>query len=345
MNKIAKMMCLVAILALVGTSCKKKEEAASVKVTFTELDVEEEGGAKSYLVGKRVEWDATDRFAVFNVANGNTDMEFAKYRIQGAGGATVTLTPDGNPGVDPYNQGAFYAFYPYGDARGGFQGAVISDPGHVTATFLLPKVQEYRLVGGVPAIPQNSFAAAAKDTQTPYLGNVHFNMQAICGILHLRYYMAYQEGPKVVDSITIYDKYVHTTGLMRVYIDMINPTELSQWVTEFKSHVNDPYFIASLNAYKKSIGYYIPQPAQNPLLSKTVTLKCPGGVLVGTNSNKPVDFYVSLRPGAAAAGMTIKVYCSDGSVYNAYDDNYNDMIRPNVMKNMLVRPLSHSGSK
>lgn len=339
MNKIAKMMCLVAIIALVGTSCKKKEEAATVKITFEELSVEGEDGAKSYLVGNRVEWDASDRFVVFNVEEGNADFESGEYRVQGAGGSTVTLAPVGEP-VSTENHGAFYAFYPYGDETGGWQFADTPDAGHVTATFLLPPVQNYRKVGEKAAIPQNSFAAAAKDTQTANLGDVHFNMRAICGILHLRYYTL--AANKRVDHITVFDKKFCTAGLVQMYIDMINPTELTQWINNYNTSSS---YLASLVEYKEQIGYYIPEwPANNPLLSNTVTLNCiteatPNGVLLSTNVSKPTDFYLGMRPLAAYAGMKITMYFTDGTYAVPYDNNTNNKIKPNVMKDMAVREV------
>jgi hypothetical protein len=338
MNKIAKLMCLVAVFALVGTSCKKKEETTTVNITMPELSVEDEDGAKSYLVGNRVEWDASDRFVIFNVEADNSDFESGEYRVQGGTGNKITVAPVGE-GVDPYRHGAFYAFYPYGDETGGWQYAATPDAGHVTATFLLPPVQQYRKVGSNTAIPMNSFAMAAKDTQASYLGDVRFNMQAICGVLHLRYWT--KVAGKRVDHIRVYDKTFNVSGLVEMYIDKINPTELMEYLNNYNT---SDYYLNQLANYKQEIGYYIPAPEENPSLSQIVTLNCitpdsPNGVLLSTDRNHPTDFYLGLRPLAAFGGMKITVYFTDNTYAVAYNNETNNKIKPNVMKDMAVREV------
>ena len=338
MNKIAKLMCLVAVIALVGTSCKKKEEAVSCQGTFMEMNVTEEG-SKTYKVGNRIEWDATDKVELFNVPNNNSSCDHGTYSVSGAGG-WATFVP-GNHAIGVTNQGAFYGFYPSGNAGnavGGFQDAWTGD-GHVTGLFLLPKEQQYRTINGMAAIPQGSLAAAAKDTQTAYLGDVRFNFQAINGVLVLSYWIQPQYvATKKVDYIEVTDKRVHISGLVQMYIDKINTTELTQWLNQFNP--DDPIYMENLLTYKNQIGYYIPDPSQNPYLSKTVKLNCrneqfPNGVTLGSTPSTATVFNIALRPAAFSRGMKIMVHYTDGSWYVPYDTNTNNMILPNT--NMILR--------
>ena len=352
MNKIAKLMCLVAVIALIGTSCKKNEETVTCQGAFVEMNSTEEG-AKTYKVGNRIEWDADDMVEIFNVANGNNSFTHGTFSVSGAGNyATFTLM---NGNITTQNQGAFYAFYPSGNQYvakgGGFKEAWTTGNGHVKGLFLLPPVQQYRVINGIPAIPQGALAAAAKEENTSYLGDVRFNFQAINGVLVLRYYLDDPSwvNTKKVDYITVTDKRVHIAGLMEVYLDKVNPTELMQKLNAFNP--DDDVYMANLLTYKQQIGYYIPEPSANPYLSKTVKLQCktdldgqfPNGVTLGTSANTATIFNIALRPGAFSHGMVIQVHYTDGSYYVPYNDNGSPklMIRPNTNTNMQPRRVAY----
>lgn len=323
MNKFAKLMCLLAILAVIGTSCKKNEETVTCTATFPEMVVED--GAKSYLVGNRLQWESSDNVVIFNTDNRNEVLE-GIYKPTGAGN-TVNLTPV-NALENTNTLGTFYGFYPANVIGGGYQEySATGDGEHITARFLLPKVQQYRAINGKPVIPTNAFACAARDDAASTLGNVHFNMRPICGVLNLRFYT--QTPGKKVSYIEVTDKHFNTTGYVDMYIDMINPDELTEWLANFSF---DESYLAQLTAYKESIGYYIPDyPANNPDLGPTVTLNC-GGVPLSNNMNAPTDFYVALRPLACFSGMVVKVYFTDGTYANAINSTYNNKIQPNHIK-------------
>ena len=211
--------------------------------------------------------------------------------------------------------------------------------GLVTGLFLLPPVQQYRTINGMAAIPQGSLAAAAKDTQTPYLGDVRFNFQAINGVLVLSYwYQPSMAATKKVDYITVTDNRVNISGLVQMYIDKINTQELETWLNQFNP--DDEVYMANLLQYKNQIGYYVPDPSVNPYLSRTVTLQCrnaqfPNGVTLGTSPSTATVFNIALRPGAFSRGMIITVHYTDGTYHVPYSFSTNNMIRPNT--NMILR--------
>lgn len=335
MNKFAKLMCLVAVLAVVGTSCKKKEEAVTCTASFAELQYEE-GDAKSYYVGTRLQWETTDRVVIFNTDNTDNVFE-GVYRPTGNGN-NVSLTPVGG-GLEQTNSlGAFYAFYPANVVDGGYQaGSATPDGEHVTARFLLPKEQQYRTVNGQPVIPTNGLACAAKDASASKLSNAHFNILPICGVLDFKFYTPV--AGKKVDYITVEDKHFNTTGYVDLYIDMIDSEDLTRWINNFSLEQS---YLTQLAQYKEEIGYYIPELAENPDLGNMVTLQC-GGVNLSTNKNNPTHFYVAMRPAACYSGMRVKIYFTDGTYANAINSTYNNMIKPNHVKaipTVAVTPIN-----
>ena len=327
MNKFAKMMCLLAILALVGTSCKKNEETVTCKATFAELEVED--GAKSYLVGSRIQWEPTDNVVIFNTDN-RDEVEEAFYHPSGAGN-TVNLTPVNGGLTNTNTLGAFYGFYPANVEGGGYQsGSAAADGSHITARFLLPKEMQYREKNGKPVLPTNALACAGKDAASYVLSDVHFDMYPICGVLQLRFFSPVPN--KKIERIVVTDKRFNTTGYLDLYIDMINSAELTEWINSYNESES---YLASLLLYKQSIGYYVPEGAENPDLGGVVTLQC-GNLPLSTNPYKPNDFYIPLRPLACYKGFNVDVFFTDHTYANAITTAKKNMIKPNVLKVMPV---------
>jgi hypothetical protein len=313
MKKVVKCMCMVAVMALVFTSCKKDEKAVVFQGETQQLVVEDEDAAKVYVNNSGyVTFEQNDMVTLYNVSSWGSTC--ATYRASSTGTSTSFMPYGGE--INGTTDGAFYAFYP-----GGADNITPNLSNGNRCTFRVADTQEYRTVSGGLAIPHDALYMAGKTTETN-LSSAYMQFHNICGVLSMKFY---SPTGKTIKKIRVTDKHFNITGDMQLIITEIDPEELTSLFNAYDEN-NDTY-MATLNAYRERIGYNVTNA------SNAITLDLGEGVALGTTKNTANKFFMVLRPLALSNGYIIEV-SEDGTTWTTVvDSNKNNCIHPNVFKN------------
>ena len=309
MNKFAKTLCMMAVVVLAFTSCKKdNQDVKSIPFngSFEKFQVEE-SDYRAYMENDRVVLEDNDQLMYFNICADAAQSQYATYVKNGnqmdwvSGSINFTTTGD------------YYVFYPAANVNA----TNLTEANK--AVFTLDPVQTYREVGGVPTIPNNALYMAAKDATHDNLAEARFDMKNICGVLELRLFTA---SDKAVRRIRVTDNAFNLVGEMTLQIDKVDPVEM----TTLFYNWGDSAYESELAAYMTEVGYY--SENTNP----TVTLECgTDGVALSTDVNNPTKFYIVLRPLALLHGCELEIEFTDGSV-ETYESTKTNVVKPNFIR-------------
>ena len=184
MNRIAKCFCMLAVIALAFTACKKNEndnKMLKFNGTTEQLEiVDDEIGGRMYIDANNVvQFDDGDQVAVFNIY---TPANATSTAPTGSQCDIYTITNHGNdwscpsPTLTSPTTGAYYAYYP---------ASLVNIDNLNTqnrATFTLDDTQEYRPgTDGKALIPENALYAASKADQKN-IDYAWFDFKNICGV-------------------------------------------------------------------------------------------------------------------------------------------------------------------
>lgn len=316
MKKIARTLCMIAVVALAFTSCKKQNENVQSFVFNAETEqlVNDEGNLeKVYLNGNSVAFEQEDKVFLFEIdsASGQGSSR-GRYKLQGS-----TLVSDGGY-VDNQTDGNYYAFYP------GENVSAANFEDHNKATFTLDAIQNDRRSGGLN-VPKGALYMAAKDEVHKNLSESQYNFKNICGILSLQLYNP--QGLKVT-SIDVVDKHFNLVGDVTLKVHAVDPVRLT---TLFNNYSNPAYAEELASYLQGELGYSVANK------SNKVTLDCTkensAGVTLGKTKATATRFYIVMRPLALMQGCDIYVHFNGGTT--CHIESFNDnMIRPNVIKNI-----------
>jgi len=355
MKRIAKMMCLLALVALVGTSCKKQEERISFKATLGELEFESED--KLYLVGKKFWFQAGDQVRMFNVQKevfGQSSMGLFEANAEGL---TTDFVPVGSEtDMDVNRKDVFFAYFPgesqmvspFMDNSGeiyGQYGQGHQVPNYVK--FTLENTQTYRTVGAEDAIaiPERALYAAAKNESAANINGADFTFDLIGGVLTLKFYNNTSVDSLFVDQITVRDKDRFLTGDVWMRIDRVDPAHLARLFKLYNPESQS--YMRELANYIEYVGYRVPGLDEgNTNLSNTITLNCPS-VKLGKTKETATQFVLGVRPLGLAKGMVIDVYMNDGngSTYHYQKDtNVDCTIAPAMIRNISPLKMTNTNT-
>lgn len=320
MKKIVKCVCMMAVVALAFTSCKKTETTQVLAFNnTTEQLVSDEGNfEKVYLdQNSKVHFENGDKVMIFNIhSETGAGSAGVKYVVSGNGDQ---LTPDGIL-VDT---GTYYAFYPGDNVN--LASSQLSNENR--AVFTLQPTQVCRIIDGKPAIPENSLYMAAKDAIHINLSETSFDFKNICGVLSCKFY---SPSGKVVKSIAVTDRKFHLTGDVTMKIHEVDPGEMT---TLFRNYSDSDAYLQQLLAYENRVGYSVANTGS------TVTLDCSqvagGGVQLGQTKEEATRFFIVLRPLALLNGCDIVITFDDDDTYEIHSTRDN-RISPNVIRNMTA---------
>lgn len=317
MKKIAKCMCMMAVVALAFTSCKKTETTQVLAFNnTTEQLVNDEGSFEKVYLDQnyKVHFENGDEVMVFNIQNETG---------AGSAGVKYTVTGDGNqltPAGGSIDQnGNFYAFYPGGNVN--LTETQLYNQNR--AVFTLQPTQVCRIIDGKPAIPVNSLYMAAKDAIHTSWSETYFDFKNICGVLSCKFY---SPSGKVVKSIAVTDRKFHLTGDVTMKIHEVDPGEMS---TLFRNYSDSDAYWQQLLNYENRVGYSVTNTGS------TVTLDCSqvGGVQLGQTKEEATRFFIVLRPLALLYGCDILITFDDDDTYEIHSTRDN-RISPNVIRNI-----------
>lgn len=310
MKKVVRCICMMAVIALAFTSCKKDEEknqgASSIQCSTEEFIEVGEGDAKVYISGTRFIFEANDdEVELFNVNNTDpSSCAAATYHATTTGANVMFALNDGQVAVPTAREDAFYVFYPAGNNTS------VDFANGNKADFRLDPVQQYR-AGKVPA---GALYMAAKSTAAN-LGNVNFNFKTMCGVLSMKFWNA--QG-KTITKIRITDKHFNLTGVVQLSLPELDPEEMTAMFNNYDES-NDTY-MNELALYKQRIGYNVTNAGN------TLTLDLGAGVALGKTRAQASQFYVVLRPLALSQGCIVEVF--DGTNWQTViDSNNNNCMR------------------
>lgn len=322
MKRIIRTLGIIAMVALVATSCKKNEESTSFNLAVGETYGFEVGpsldGSKAYFDpfdGYTFKWNENDKVIIYNLDNDYTKSKAAIYSAEHGGHESPFLVTTHEVG-GPLSIG-YRVFY---NATMGE--TVIRQDNKVT--FQIDNEQTYD-----PSCFADPNAMVMACT-APAVGNHPgvFTMQHIFGYLNIGIVNNNTVGDhtKKVTSIVVQDDKWNLSGKLDLKLGPVNATTFTNLLTNLDR--NDPEYLDELNSYLHVLGYYAYEQG------KTITLKC-------NNFSLPYHeyqyFFISLRPGALDEGfrVTINYDGGDSQSYH-FGPNVNNLVRPGCFNNIYA---------
>jgi hypothetical protein len=314
MNKFAKTLCMMAVVVLAFTSCKKNNQdvkSIAFNGSFEQFQVEESAFNRAYIDADfNTCLEEGDSLMIFNIYAANPSSSQAATFEMGTG--TQLNFVSGDDLTSP-TTGYYYAFYPAGNVT-----LNLSDQNK--AVFRLDDTQYYREDNnGNPMIPKDALYMAAKDPTNNQDGDhAYFDMKNICGVLAVRLYSA---SGRTITAIHVADSAFNLVGDVTLKIDKVNPSEMT---TLFYNYDNSQYQ-QELATYINEVGYSVENKGN------TVTLDLGAGVTLSQSYDNPSVFYIVLRPLALKTRSSITVDFKDGSSLTI-PSNASNIIKPNVVR-------------
>lgn len=322
MKKILKGACIVALVALAFTSCKKKENNAH-SIFATTQAVEISDGERAYVDPDRhIIIEEGDQIMLYNIDYaGGPRSYYGVYTANSTGYQNVRFDYQSGPLIDHMTKAdAFFAFYPGQRVNN----AYLSQ--NNMGIFDIANKQTYREINGQSVYAERTWAMAAKDEVTTSVDDAHFEFQNIMGGVEFK--LSTNQSNKVVSSIVFEDRVFDIAGDVHLKIDAVDPNEML-WLCNNYNPDNATY-MQRLNDYRTATGYFVDGDQKG----KVITLDCGEGVALNST---PKSFYIVLRPLAMYGGFTATVNFTDNTqaVISSTRPVVN-MIKPNLFKRFTL---------
>lgn len=288
-------------LAFIASSCKKDQETASITVTTSTLE-EEDNDARVYVDfsdRNRMKWNANDRIMIYNLdpTDGNAAI-VQEFHTDASAEGEITATFHGPAVGAPQSDLGYFFFYP-----AAMTSAAVDEDNR--ATFTVGDTQHYTELrtkkGAVISTIEPGTMAQAATSQ-----DLHFQMNNIFGVARV-YLMGNQE----VVKVELIDNTFNLTGSAKVCLPNVDAATMLAYVEAYKQGA-----ISYLDMYDylSDMLLYYPMPT-----GTMMTLDCSnytdanGEVQHGVQLTNPdaKSFMFCLRPGALSNGFTLRVYYSD----------------------------------
>jgi hypothetical protein len=332
MNKIAKTLCMIAVVALAFTSCKKEEnQAESFAFNGTAeqfMEVNEDGEFERMYIDDTYKtfYEVNDQFMMYCVYDAPyISMSNSTLFYLDADGILKKVVPTSQISTEMEYPGNYYSFYP-----GQAVTEVWYEDGHFMSKFVLPNTLEYRThESGYVQMPWEAVMMAAKDERSTKLRDCAFHYRNIMGAMSLRLYSA--EG-QTVKAIRVKDNRFNLAGTVNMNIAEADPNTL-QYMLRNYDETNTSYML-ELQDY---IGPDHLNVTYEGDLRHSITLDCGAGVELGATAAEATRFLIPLRPLALMNGCEVTVVFTDGTtkVFNTTTDH---RMMPNVIMNFY--PMS-----
>lgn len=338
-KKIFYGVCMIGLIALVTTSCKKKEETTnSFRATHGTFQVVDVDGERAYLDPEvyLTMWDDGDAIKVFNFENGNQ----AVFQVEEEGGGAneaYFVNQDDDIG---YASG-YYAFYPAQMAGADFDG--------VYQKFVLDPIQYVR------SLDAGSFSYTIQDISIPqaayttYEDN-YYSFKLIFGIANFKMTCGPRNNqPRYVQKIVVKDNHFNLCGEVTLKPNKIDSTKLTDMINYLRAG-DDVQYAQKWSEYVIShegdgLGYSAIGGGKELTYDFS---SMNDGKGVGLNSVDTRSLMVGLRPGAFAYGFTVDLYiydCSDNQVKKITITKYNNenrlyAIRPGLITGFNIGSIT-----
>lgn len=324
MKKITKTLCMMAVVALAFSACKKQTPSSDQMVfnhsmeQMVTVNDENEFEKVYYDPSNVIAFELGDQLMLFDIREGGEGSANSLYELVTADNQTYLTVVSTYSKLPETTTGAYYAFYPGGNVVG-------TNMAENRATFRLDSDQTYRPADpakpGCTMLPRGALYIAAK-AESKTLATAMFNCRNICGVLKLNFW---SPSGKKVSSIQVTDNAFNIVGDVNLKIDEVDPDYMSSL---FSRYSEDATYQAELKQYLDDLGY-------NATGTKTVTLNCAEGVALGNTKAAATPFYIVMRPLALLKGCTIRVNFVGGG-YKEFKSTKNNVIKPNTIRNMAT---------
>lgn len=324
MKRVFRALCLVAMVALVATSCKKNEGTKSIDANIGEVSGYRTNpafdGSKAHFdpSNNQFKWDQQDQIMTYNLSNSNpSESECAIFEAeQGGSGRAHFIFADGESLGSKKDQ--ILVFYPAAKAE-----RALGINGNNTETFKVEATQTYNPTYKMD--PNSMVMAAVSDYASNDLGTFH--MQHIFGFLNIGVAHNKPATDITIDRIVITDPHTNLTGELDLKLPEVDPNEFTTLMNELES--GDDNYASHLSTYLHRVGYHA-----HGTQGKSVTLNCNQALTYGQWTN----FYIALRPGALYKGFTIDIYTTDNSTEpyctKTFDEtDMKHLIKPGYFRN------------
>ena len=326
MKKILRGVCMLAVVALAFTSCKKNNEQKegirfSGRTEAFVVNTLDEGRAYIGSSGDNNSYfEVNDQIMVYNLNSDDaTHTNYGIYWTDKAGHRVDWYYSSGTVINHNPTETALFAFYP---------AEIVNNArlweGDNEAMFEIVDHQDYRTYRGQVVLPKTTLAMAAADTVAAGVDEKEFQFRNIMGGLWLR--LTDTQSRKIT-SIVYEDNMLNVSGRVHLKIDEVNPEILLGLLNDYNP--SDNAYLTRLNNYIQQSGYFV-DDAHAALKGKVITLNCGDGVQL--NATTPQHFMITLRPLAAYYGFKLTFNFAEGEpvVYD-YDGltPTTRMIRPN----------------
>jgi hypothetical protein len=318
------------MVALVATSCKKKEEGVTeLTLTMEEVKGFEAGpsvdGSKVYLdpnAGYAARWNAGDAVMVYSLASdGNSACEEF----------TTTAASEGQPRATFYGNNiakkdlGYFMFFQADKAT-----REILNNNTNTETFVVAAEQTYN-----PAhyIDQTALVLASP-AESSNGSDFNVNLQHIFGVLNVGIYD--NMGGYQVNKIEVTDDVVNLTGALDLKLTQVNPAEFTRLMNLLQN--GDASYAAQLSNYLQALGYHAHDNDGAAPQGKTITLNCNNIALPAAYQY----FFMPLRPGALYQGFTVTIYYTNGTTSSYhYGADMNNLTKPGYFTNVYACTSGH----
>lgn len=322
MKRVIRCFCMIALVALAFTSCKKQEQKSNVMIVTQQLVDENVDENRAYYdpTSLKIMFEEGDVVMIFNIDNEvPTHSHCAQYEAIQEGNF-VTMQNCGTGEVAEDILDAYYAFYPGG--RDNIRTEMAG--GENKSMFYVAPTQEYR----PDRVPLEAMYMAAKVDNVAHLHETEnpetaFYFRNICGVYDMMLFDP--NGPTVVKEIKITDNSFDLSGWVELIIPEVDPVEMQSLFNNYDP--NNTAYMQSLAQYLNRVGYNVTEQGN------TLTLTMPEeGVQIGTTQATCTHFYMVLRPLALTHGYTIDITFADGSTKTIDRSDRNHQVAPNVIK-------------
>ena len=323
MKKVMRCMCMIAVVALAFTSCKKNEEKSTIVASTQEFVMQTEDGDRAYIENfgnHHIHFEVGDMCMLFNINETVPTQSHACAYEAIEEGDVVHFVNAGWGEIAEDIMDGFYGFYPGGPG----QTITELNQGENKCKFHVEPVQVYRV--DKVSLKDMYMAARVLPDEAAHLSEANFNFKNVCGILALRPYEAAQ---RTVTSIEVVDNAFNLNGWVELIVPEIDGDELQGLFNNFD--MSNPTYVNTLHQYLNRIGYQMTDGDDSMLLACTGE-ESPNGVQLGSTKASTPVFNIVLRPMALSQGCHMIFSFDDGSVKDVEIPAGAITMKPNTLR-------------
>jgi hypothetical protein len=301
-KKIIYGICMMVLVALVTTSCKKEKEASfSAEIELLKPDFSE----RAYInpITFATFFEGNEQFKIYNINDDDwTKSKTAIYQVTQAGGGVTPLSGSGLG----YNPNKYYAFCP----------ARMAEDDLMEGNYQKFEILDHQPLFSNPTQP-GQYMMTVSGTSLPLAGEAtyedpHFVMWHIFGILGFQFHC----DPAVINNVAKYRKLESMT--------ITDPNKYLSGTVTLKPHkIKREYLTEIMEAYKAGQEFANIDRYQSYVLSHTgeglgysatgeghtitYDLTEAGGLQWNTYNDCTITIFVAMRPGVLGNGFNVSL--------------------------------------